>query len=76
MTRGWEAHAQEGLIMLDMQGRLGEMESERLRELVSEALGEPRAVLGKWEAVPHKANLVRSTWQGRCSESKVCHVWE
>lgn len=32
-------------MMLDMQGRLGEMASERLREYVPEALGEPRAVL-------------------------------
>ena len=62
--------------MLDMQGRLGEMASERLRELVPEALGEPRVVLEERAVVPHKAILVRSTWQSRCSKSKVWHAWE
>ena len=38
--------------MPDMRGRLVEMASERLRELVPEALGEPHAVLGEWEALP------------------------
>ena len=41
--------------MPDMRGRLVEMASERLRELVPEALGEPHAVLGEWEALPLRA---------------------
>ena len=40
--------------MLDIRERLVDMASGRLRELVPEALGEPRAVLGEWEAVPLK----------------------
>ena len=40
--------------MLDIRGPLVEMASGRLQELVPKALGEPRAVLGEWEAVPLK----------------------
>ena len=38
--------------MPDIGERLVDMASGRLRELAPEALGEPRAVLGEWEAVP------------------------
>ena len=43
--------------MLDIGGPLVEVASGRLRELVPEALGEPQAVVGEWEAVPLKGRF-------------------
>ena len=43
--------------MPDTHARLVEMASGRLRELVPEILGEPRAVMGDWEAVPLKGSF-------------------
>ena len=46
-----------GRPMRGIRERLVDMASRRLRELVPEALGEPRAVLGEWEAVPLKGHF-------------------
>ena len=43
--------------MPDMRERLVEMASGRLRDLVPEILGEPRAVVGEWEPVPLKGTF-------------------
>ena len=41
--------------MMDIWGPVVEIAKRRLQELVPKVLGEPRAVLGEWEAVPLKA---------------------
>ena len=62
---------------MDVPERLASVDAEPLREVVGAALGEPRAVLGRWEAACVQRNETRTLYQlnGTAHVGAVEHPW-